>query len=71
MFKKLTGGLKSRTTKIGIGTCLALVGNGLVNSGDGQIDWTSILSGVAFAILGMLAGDHKDTTSGPDYRNLN
>lgn len=71
MFKKLTGGLQSKTTMAGMGAALVLVGNGLSAAGDGgEVNWTSIIVGAALALLGALAGDHKPEPKGPDYRGL-
>lgn len=73
MFKKLTGGLKSKTTIAGIGAGLVIAGNALTSLGNGEsVEWSQVIIGIAIAVVGALSRDHKpETTTGPDYRNLN
>lgn len=73
MFKKLTGGLKSKTTIAGLGAGFMIAGEALTSLSNGQpVDWAQVAIGIAIAVVGALSKDHKpDAPSGPDYRNLN
>lgn len=73
MFKKLTGGLKSKTTIAGLGAGFMIAGEALTSLSNGQpVDWAQVAIGIAIAVVGALSKDHKtDSASGPDYRNLN
>lgn len=73
MFKKLTGGLKSKTTIAGLGAGLMIAGEALTSLSNGEaVDWAQVAIGIAIAVVGALSKDHKsDAPSAPDYRNLN
>ena len=61
MFKNLTGGLKSHTTKIGLLALAGVIGHTLTTvSSGGPVDWKEVGLGAVVAVLGALAKDNAE-----------